>query len=165
MNGQNSPDAFQARLRSFRSDERPLDDQERQWCSDVIDRICRNGQPAFYHGGIDGLSIGDLLLPPDETGNDPRQWHDKCPGAKRFVYFTDCPERADFYARTIRLARLWTDGPPKTGIVYRVSPIGHFEIERAEIRAHRSFGHTPEMAAEIGKLAFICKGAEIIGFA
>lgn len=88
--------------------------------------------PAFYHGGIPGLRVGQHILPPDQTG------------AVTVADVPDAPEamqaevervhRRDrvYLTTTLGVAELWAcyypnGHPTRGGDVYRVEPEGEIE--------------------------------------
>ena len=69
----------------------------------------------FYHGTSDNLKIGNILLPPCNTGNLREEWRKKLTNK---VFFTTSLMSARMYAK--KAAARYGGNP----IVYEVKPIG-----------------------------------------
>lgn len=76
----------------------------------------------YYHGGVPGLSAGDLLLPPAETGERSQAdlGNGKC--RRDRVYLTTVPVVASMMAAAWRI-----DTADVSGDVYEVEPLGEVE--------------------------------------
>ena len=105
----------------------------------------------LYHGGLAGRAIGDFLLPPEQTGEDPAGHGDALPMRRQHVYLTTWLVTAEHYARRC------------SGVVYRVLPEG-LAVCAGAARRNRLLaeihGYKFVPAAHIGE--FTCPRAEVL---
>jgi hypothetical protein len=81
--------------------------------------------PPFFHGGFGGLRAGDVILPPELTGKDPRLLGEDVPFRKSHVYFTNKLDVAHRYASMC-----------ENGNVYIVKPVGEINVSPIAVRAY-----------------------------
>jgi hypothetical protein len=92
-------------------------------------RMTQEDERAFrgervFHGGVRGLAVGDILLPPSMTGATPfTQWSCR----SRRVYFSNL-DRARFQA----LASYGRQPLRDRGWVYKVRPVGRVQADPDE---------------------------------
>lgn len=101
----------------------------------------------FFHGGQKGLTIGSLLLPPDQTGAqslretiDANGW--------------DSPQRTDqvYVTTSLDAARIYAAGHPSGGAVYRVIPSEPFERDPDCVDSDLAFQCASARIVEVIKL-------------
>ncbi len=85
--------------------------------------VAANFGSEFYHGGLQGRNVGDYLLPPKQTGQDPRGVADRWAGRSERVFVTKSKGKAQNYAAAV------------DGVVYRVLPEGDLHVDLIEMRA------------------------------
>lgn len=151
-------DEFKARMKSFQGDTTPVSQAEAEWGEAVV-KITSSER--MYHGGVAGLRPGDLLLTGEDLGLDTRGWYQTVKRTKHWIYFTNCRGLAHFYARTLRLLKYTSGVPNKPGALYLIEPLSTVHVDLCDLRAHRSFGHTPEQASKYGPLSFVTKSAVV----
>lgn len=99
----------------------PLTPEERALSDEIVAQVTPCD---WYHGGISGLCAGDVLLPPCETGLDPRGRANTSQGRQASVFFTWHLNIAAKYAARI----------PSGGAVYRIEPIGTVICDPQDVR-------------------------------
>ncbi|WP_085307939.1 hypothetical protein [Planktotalea arctica] len=83
----------------------------------------------FYHGGSNGLSVGDLLKPSKVTWLDPREIGNIDPCRQEYVFFSSNKWVAASYA-----ARLAREDRGTVGCTYRVKPSGSILVDPTALR-------------------------------
>lgn len=73
--------------------------------------------PRYWHGGTPGLAVGDLLLPPEQTGIVRAAYPHSTGHSPRVVYVTTALDMARVSAADIGT-------PDARGDVYEVAPVG-----------------------------------------
>ena len=121
--GKSSATVYEECFKVARQFNGPLTDRERE----ISDRLVRGlGPQTWYHGGMAGRCVSDLLLPPHVTGADPRGVGKGALAQNRMrsVYFTNSIQSARRYAHDLA-----------GGQVYAVEPMGRIELDSTDLRA------------------------------
>jgi hypothetical protein len=116
--------------------------------------------PTWFHGGMTGRAVGNMLLPPRVTGADPRCEGDVAPIKAGFVYVTWSPEMAAWYAERNRAAGTQSE-------VYRVEPQGTPKLDPELLRMAilHSFDREKLSPPEMWQrylYSFTCESAKVV---
>ena len=109
----------------------PFSEFERVFEEGIVARLNDGRAVDFFHGGLEGRSVGDLLLPGTVTNEAPHEWLDP-DWRRRWVYFTPMFEKARAYAADC------------DGVVYRVCPNGPIGIAPGDCRAIQLIVGSPQ---------------------
>lgn len=105
----------------------------------------------WFHGGVLGRATGDLLLPPEATGQDPRGLGAMVPTRFGRVYVTLSREEATGYAQNCG------------GVVYRVLPDALTGVDPALVRAIVLVFESPRLKPKLRSLTEKEKVGAIVG--
>tara|TARA_R110002051_G_C8765357_1_gene502447 strand:- start:3027 stop:3539 length:513 start_codon:yes stop_codon:yes gene_type:complete len=97
----------------------PMTDEEQAFSDAAVEKL---GDFIWFHGGLSGRKVGDLLLPASETGSDPRGQNTATPDRTTHVYMSQNQKEASKFAR-------WAEGD-----LYSIDPIGVIEIDPTWLR-------------------------------
>ncbi len=141
-------------------DRLPLSPWERRISAALGSRAKAKGF-IWYHGGVAGREVGDVLLPSSVTGMNPRGSPSGFWEARERVYVTHYREGAEFFARS-------NEGFGAESRIYVVEPQGALTSDPETLRLVLLLQEEPALKerhlAHIGDFLsrFCCKSAEVV---
>lgn len=140
--------------------DRPLSAWERKISDGLAARI-RAKPVTWFHGGLAGRAVGDLLLPSGVTGTNPRDNPSGGWTPKARVYVTHYRGGAEYFAG-------WNVRFGRPSVVYVVEPQGELTVDPEALRISLLVQEDPVLAkrhlAHIGDMLsrFCCEAARVL---